>query len=58
MSGIYNIEHNVMMVTFEMRAFSIYTAPPFCLFDFIFYIASTIFQLNRDMSSRVEPVLS
>ena len=26
MSGIYNIEHNVMTVTFEMRVFSIYTA--------------------------------
>ena len=30
----------------------------FCLFDLIFYVPSTIFQLNRDGSSWVEPVLS
>ena len=29
-----------------------------CLFDFILYVPSTIFQLCRDESSRVEPVLS
>ena len=29
-----------------------------CLFDLILYIPSTIFQLNRDRSSWVEPVLS
>ena len=29
-----------------------------CLFDYIIYIPSTIFQLNRDGSSWVEPVLS
>ena len=29
-----------------------------CLFDLILYVASTIFQLNRDGSSCVEPVLS
>ena len=28
------------------------------LFDFILYVPSTIFQKNRDRSSRVEPVLS
>ena len=28
------------------------------LFDLILYVPSTIFQLNRDGSSRVEPVLS
>ena len=28
------------------------------LFDYILYVPSTIFQLNRDMSSWVEPVLS
>ena len=28
-----------------------------CLFDLILYIQSTIFQLNRDGSSWVEPVL-
>ena len=31
---------------------------PFSLFDLILYIPSTIFQLNRDRSSWVEPVLS
>ena len=30
----------------------------FCLFDLVLYIPSTIFQLNRDGSSWVEPVLS
>ena len=30
----------------------------FILFDLILYIPSTIFQLNRDGSSWVEPVLS
>ena len=30
----------------------------FCLFDLILYIPSTIFQLNWDRSSLVEPVLS
>ena len=29
-----------------------------CLFDLILYVPSTIFQLNRDESSWVEPVLS
>ena len=28
------------------------------LFDLILYVPSTIFQLNRDRSSQVEPVLS
>ena len=30
----------------------------FCLFDLILYVPSTTFQLNRDRSSWVEPVLS
>ena len=29
-----------------------------CLLDFILYVPSTIFQLNRDGFSAVEPVLS
>ena len=29
-----------------------------CLFDLILYVPSTIFQLNRDKSSWVQPVLS
>ena len=32
--------------------------PFFCLFDLILYVPSTIFQLYRDGSSWVEPVLS
>ena len=31
---------------------------PVCLFDLILYFPSTIYQLNRDGSSWVEPVLS
>ena len=31
---------------------------PLILFDLILYIPSTIFQLNRNWSSWVEPVLS
>ena len=30
----------------------------FCLFDLSLYVPSTMFQLNRDGSSWVEPVLS
>ena len=30
----------------------------FCLFDLFLYVPSTIFQLNRDRSSWVDPVLS
>ena len=30
----------------------------FCLFNFTLYVPSTIFQLNRDGSSWVEPVLT
>ena len=30
----------------------------FCLFDLFLYVPSTIFQLNREGSSWVEPVLS
>ena len=32
--------------------------PDLCLFDLILYVPSTIFQLYRDGSSWVEPVLS
>ena len=37
---------------------SVYKRLFVCLFDLILYIPSTIFQLNRDGSSWVEPVLS
>ena len=33
-------------------------AKVFCLFDLILFVPSTIFQLYRDRSSWVEPVLS
>ena len=36
----------------------IFCLSDFCLFDLILYVRSTIFQLNRDESSWVEPVLS
>ena len=37
---------------------SIYIFVLFCLFDLILCVPSTIFQLNRDGSAWVEPVLS
>ena len=39
---------------------SLYSSYTFfvCLFDLILYVPSTIFQLNRDVSFWVEPVLS
>ena len=37
-----------------MRCFSMFV----CLFDLILYVPATIFQLYRDGSSWVEPVLS
>ena len=41
------------------RASNIMQYPSFvCLFDLILYVPSTVFQLNRDGSSWVEPVLS
>ena len=36
----------------------IYKSYSLCLFDLILYVPSTIFQLNRDRSSWVKPVLS
>ena len=45
---------------FEIRSINIGIKLDFCLilFDLILYVPSTIFQLNRDGSSWVEPVLS
>ena len=37
---------------------SILNLSEFCSFDLILYVPSTIFQLNSDGSSWVEPVLS
>ena len=39
----------------NFRGFTVYFV---CLFDLILYVPSTIFQLNRDGSSWIEPVLS
>ena len=44
----YDIYHSYFSSDFRM----------FVLFDLILYVPSTIFQLNRDGSSWVEPVLS
>ena len=40
------------------RCLLLYLIRQFCLFDLILYVPSTVFQLNRDGSSWVEPVLS
>ena len=51
--------YNVISVTLWRSSKSgDYSVLIFCLFDLILYVPSTIFQLNRDGSSRVEPVLS
>ena len=42
----------------SLRLLNVYTNELFCLFDLILYVPSTIFQLCRDGSSWVEPVLS
>ena len=42
----------------EIFMFPQYYLDVVCLFDLILYVPSTIFQLNRDGSSWVEPVLS
>ena len=43
---------------FSIRTCGIDSVVWFCLFDLILYVPSTIFQLYRDGSSWVEPVLS
>ena len=42
----------------EFDSFECPTTGIFVLFDLILYVPSKIFQLNRDVSSLVEPVLS
>ena len=62
-------EHSAILLTFIYLPFvlkifvlSIFEWPLktdfTCLFDLILYVPSTIFQLNRDRSSWVEPVIS
>ena len=54
------IEKKVRKVQFNMkkRNDNLFVCLFVCLFDLILYVPSTIFQLNRDGSSWVEPVLS
>ena len=57
--GLYYPDKSVFMLDFDVwytkNSKSIEVV---CLFDLILYVPSTIFQLNRDGSSWVEPVLS
>ena len=46
------------VLTFEVSGTTTIDGNFVCLFDLIPYVPSTIFQLNRDGSSWVEPVLS
>ena len=51
--------HMFSHVNVGSAQWTLYSAVSFvCLFDLILYIPSTIFQLNRDGSSWVEPLLS
>ena len=56
------LSENVHLEVLEMAGKKYFTKDihliGFCLFDLILYVPSTIFQLNRDRSSWVEPVLS
>ena len=45
-------------VAFHLNFHCFSKCPFICLIDFILYVPSTIFQLYRDWSSWVEPVLS
>ena len=47
-----------MIRFYDMFVIRIWLVLFVCLFDLILYVLSTIFQLNRDGSSWVEPVLS
>ena len=48
------LKHTILPFSF----FSVIDVKRFCLFDLILYVPSTIFQLNRNGSSCVEPVLN
>ena len=52
--GIIN-HHQLRWTT---RSYNLRNKLIFCLFNLILYVPSTIFQLNRDRSSWVEPILS
>ena len=54
-----NKNHNICLIeTLQMGTQNIYFIGLICLFDLILYGPSTIFQLYKDESSWVEPVLS
>ena len=61
----WNVSHEnaissgeVKIATDEIYIFSLHSMIKWFLFDLILYVPSTNFQLNRDESSLVEPVLS
>ena len=55
----FSVFHHSMLICFSVLIHCIrLEAFCFVLFDLILYFPSTIFQLNRDVSFRVEPVLS
>ena len=55
----YLSHQRAVMVQFQARMHIVLDIDDFFfLFDLILYVPSTIFQLNRDRSSWVEPVLS
>ena len=53
--GIINTRGILRFGCLNFNIFSVFLV---CLFDLILYVPSTIFQLNRNGSSWVEPVLS
>ena len=63
--SLRSMRFKVILTCFGLVFFKKYVMGPgksmekvFCLFDLILYVPSTIFQLYRDGSSWVEPVLS
>ena len=56
--GRVNTEYVYELYPSKYLQHSSYKQFLFCLFDLILYVQSTVFHLNRDGSSWVEPVLS
>ena len=54
----YNILFYCKCLLYAFPLYNVLQYNFFCLFNLIFYVPSTIFQLKRDESSWVEPVLS
>ena len=58
-AGVLRVKSTVKISECVLTRFSmVIITNDFCLFDLILYVPSTIFQLNRDRSSWVEPALS